>query len=119
MKCLYMPSYKTTGFLLCVMIGCAGATQSFGMDGQPPTRQPETQQDLHTTSPTPTSQYMNVEGKLKEIQGDLYILEGTSDDQSIRVQVGKDTAFPNGPKELGESVQALVSAKNGHALIIR
>jgi hypothetical protein len=118
MKPLFMSHYKTTGILLCV-IGCAGATQSFGMDGQPPAPQSEIQRDLQTTSPSQTLRYMNVEGKLKEIQGDLYILEGTSEDQSIRVQVGKDTAFPNGPKVLGQSVQALVSAQNGHALIIR
>jgi hypothetical protein len=62
---------------------------------------------------------MNVEGNLKEIQGDLYILEVVSADQPIQVQVGKDTAFPNGQKEPGQSVQALVSAQDGHALIIR
>jgi hypothetical protein len=56
---------------------------------------------------------------LKAIQGDLYILEVSSSDQPIQVKVGKDTAFPNGHKEPGQSIQALVSAQDGHALIIR
>ena len=65
------------------------------------------------------SQYLNIEGTLKEIQGDMYVLEGTSSDKPVLVHVGGDTAFPNGQKEPGQAVQALVVAGTGHALIIR
>ncbi len=82
--------------------------------------QPESRKDIHASSSSASSSiYKNVEGKLKEIQGDVYILEGSKADELIRVQVGKDTAFPNGNKEPGQSVHALVSAQDGHALIIR
>ena len=109
---------KPIGVLILV-VGCQGVATGFAMEGKPPAQQPEVRKELHTASPTSTSQFMNVEGKLKEIQGDMYILEGSSADQPILVHVGKDTAFPNGQKEPGQSVQALVSAQDGHALIIR
>jgi hypothetical protein len=114
-----MEPFRSIG-LLILLVGSQGVTPGFAMEGEPPVQQPaEVRKELHTTSPTPTSRYMNVEGRLKEIQGDTYILEGSSADQPIRVQVGKDTAFPNGQKEPGQPVQALVSAQDGHALIIR
>ena len=114
-----MEPYKLIGFLI-VVLGGQGATPGFAMEGDTSSAQTKVSKELHTTSPTtPTSRYMNVEGNLKEIQGDLYILEVVSADQPIQVQVGKDTAFPNGQKEPGQSVQALVSAQDGHALIIR
>jgi hypothetical protein len=92
----------------------------FALEGETSPGQPQIQNEIHTTSPSsPSSIYMNVEGKLKEIQGDMYILEGNKTDTPIRVQVKKDTAFPNGHKEPGQSVEALVSAQDGHALIIR
>ena len=113
-----METFKSIGVLV-LAVGCQGVAPGFAMEGEPPAQQPEVRKEFHTASPTPTSRYMNVEGRLKEIQGDTYILEGSSADQPIRVQVGKDTAFPNGQKEPGQPVQALVSAQDGHALIIR
>jgi len=65
------------------------------------------------------SKFKNVEGTLKEIQGNIYVVEGETTQQPIRVEVGQDTAFPNGQKEPGQLLQALIYANNGHALIIR
>jgi len=114
-----MEPFKSIGVLILV-VGCQGVMPGFALEGGLPAQQPEVRNELHATSPTtPTSQYMNVEGHLKEIQGDMYIIEGASAAQPVRVQVGKDTAFPNGQKEPGQQVQALVSAQDGHALIIR
>ena len=67
----------------------------------------------------PASRFRNVEGILKEIQGNVYVLEENSEGESVRVEVGQDTAFPNGQKEPGELIQALVTSVNQHALIIR
>jgi hypothetical protein len=105
--------------VLIFMLCCVGVTPGFAMKGVPSPQQSEVQKELHATSPTPATLYMNVEGKLKEIQGDLFILEVSQKDQPIQVRVGKDTAFPNGQKVLGQPVQALVSTQDGHALIIR
>ena len=74
---------------------------------------------MKSQSATPTSRFLNIEGTLKEIQGNIYVLEGASANQLTRVEIGKDTAFPNGQKEPGQMVQALVSSNDGHALIIR
>lgn len=68
---------------------------------------------------TSAGQYLNVEGTLKEIQGDMYVLESSSGEKPVLIHVGGDTAFPNGQKEPGQAVQALVVARTGHALIIR
>ena len=65
------------------------------------------------------AKFQNVEGTLKEIQGNVYVVEGEKAQQSIRVEVGRDTAFPNGKKEPGQLLQALISTSDGHALIIR
>ena len=65
------------------------------------------------------TKFQNVEGTLKEIQGNVYVVEGDETHQSIRVEVGRDTAFPNGKKEPGQLLQALISTSDGHALIIR
>lgn len=111
-------SLRPIGLMILVM-GCQGVTAGFAMDGERSPQQPEVRKELYTTSPSSSSRYMNVEGMLKEIQGNMYIIEGTSTDQPIQVQVGKDTAFPNGQKEPGQPVQALVSAQDGRALIIR
>jgi len=113
-----MEPFKSIGAVILV-VGCQGMTTGFALEKELPAQQPEVRRELHAASPTPTSRYKNVEGNLKEIQGDLYIIEGVSAAQSVRIHVGKDTAFPNGQKEPGQSVQALVSAQDGHALIIR
>lgn len=105
--------------VLILVVGCQGVTPCFALEGGPPAQQPKVRKEFHATSPTPTSGYRNVEGNLKEIQGDLYIIEGASAAQPMQIHVGKDTAFPNGQKEPGQSVQALVTAQDGHALIIR
>lgn len=110
--------YRSAVFIL--MLGLANGFPAFALEGETPPGQQGMPNDVHATSPSTTSSiYMNVEGKLKEIQGDTYILESPKADQPVRVQVGKDTAFPNGQKKPGESIQALVSAQDGHALIIR
>lgn len=114
-----MNLFQQVGLIIFIM-GLSGVTPGLALEGEAPSGKPEVGKELHTTSPSsPSSMYMNVEGKLKEIQGDIYILEGSQADEPIRVQVGKDTAFPNGHKEPGQSVHALVSAQDGHALIIR
>ena len=65
------------------------------------------------------TKFQNVEGTLKEIQGNVYVVEGDAAQESIRVEIGRDTAFPNGQKEPGQMLQALISTSDGHALIIR
>lgn len=66
-----------------------------------------------------STQFQNVEGTLKEIQGNIYVVEGGAAQEPIRVEIGRDTAFPNGEKKPGQLLQALISTSDGHALIIR
>ena len=68
---------------------------------------------------TAASRFKNIEGTLKEIQGNVYVLEENAEGESIRVEVGKDTAFPNGQKKPGQLIQVLITSVNQHALIIR
>ncbi len=49
----------------------------------------------------------------------MYVVEVESTQQSIRVKIGRDTAFPNGQKKIGQVIHALVFSSNGHALIVR
>ena len=106
--------------ILMLVMGCfQGVLPGLAMEGEQMAQAPEARQELHTNSPTATSRYVNVEGTLQAIQGDMFIIEGASAEQQIKIQVGKDTAFPNGQKEPGQPVQALVSGQDGHALIIR
>ena len=112
-----MKAINWAGMMVCMM-GClgvafvgaeevtSGQTQAGGQGAQK-------QEKVHR------AQYLNIEGTLKAIQGDMYVLEGASTDKPVRVHVGGDTAFPNGYKEPGQLVQALVIASTGHALIIR
>ncbi|MDT3778346.1 hypothetical protein PJI16_12330 [Nitrospira sp. MA-1] len=113
-----MKSLTKFSVLLFVM-GCQGVVPVFAMEGEPMAQTPEVRQELQTNSPTTTARYRNVEGKLQAIQGDMFIIEGASAEQQVKIQVGKDTAFPNGQKEVGQAVNALVSAQDGHALIIQ
>lgn len=105
--------------LILVMGGFQGVLSGLAMDGGQMPQAPEVRQEIQANSPSSTSRYVNVEGTLQAIQGDLFIIEGASAEQPIKIQVGKDTAFPNGQKQLGQPVNALVSAQDGHALIIR
>jgi hypothetical protein len=106
--------------ILMLVMGCfQGVLPGLAMEGEQMSQTPQVRQELRTNSPTSTARYVNVEGTLQAIQGDLFIIEGASAEQQIKIQVGKDTAFPNGQKELGQPVNALVSAPDGHALIIR
>lgn len=105
--------------VLIFVMGCQGGVPGFAMEGEPLAQAPEVQQELQTNSPTTTTRYMNIEGKLQAIQGDMFIIEGASAEQQVKIQVGKDTAFPNGQKEIGQPINALVSAQDGHALIIQ
>jgi hypothetical protein len=65
-----------------------------------------------------STRFQNIEGTLKEIQGDVYVVVGEATQEPMRVEIGRDTAFPNGQKEPGQMLQALISS-DGHALIIR
>ena len=107
-----------------VRIGMIGLIMGFpGMSsvvaGESTIGQPQAESTVQRQDKVQRSQYLNIEGTLKEIQGDMYVLEGTSSDKPVLVHVGGDTAFPNGHKEPGQAVQALVVAGTGHALIIR
>ena len=92
------------------------APMSAAMDREKGVTQPQSERNL---TKAPISRFKNVEGTLKEIQGNVYVLEENADGQSVRVEISQDTAFPNGQKEPGQDVQALVSSVNQHALIIR
>ena len=105
-----------------LILGCQGVAPSFAGDSQADSALLLSQksiQTLSTQSGEATTKFQNVEGTLKEIQGNVYVVEGEAFDQPIRVEVGRDTAFPNGQKEPGQMLQALISTSDGHALIIR
>jgi hypothetical protein len=105
-----------------LILGCQGITPSFAGDseiGSAPLQSKNSVQSQSTEAVRSTTQYQNVEGKLKEIQGNVYVVEGAATQEPIRVEIGRDTAFPNGQKEPGQMLHALISTSDGHALIIR
>ena len=105
-----------------LILGCQGVTPSFAGDSEVGSALLQNNKSVETQSaesePSST-QFQNVEGTLKEIQGNVYVVEGKATQQPIRVEIGRDTAFPNGQKEPGQMLQALISTSDGHALIIR
>lgn len=113
-----MKKFKRLGIMVLIM-GCQGITLALSGAGETTGELQRGNQAIQAQPETLKSQYLNIEGRLKEIHGDMYVLEGTGSDQTVRVHVGGDTAFPNGQKEPGQDVQALVVSKTGHALIIR
>ena len=110
---------------ICVLVwfmGFLGMTPGFALESEVPESVSKISQGNTAQSPisaTPTAQFKNVEGTLKEIQGNVYVVEGESTQQQIRVEIGRDTAFPNGQKKLGQVIHALVFSSNDHALIVR
>ena len=106
------------GFMVLI-IGCQGVAPVLAGTGELAMGQSQGGQAVQGKETVQKSQYLNIEGTLKEIQGEMYVLENTSMDKTVQVHVGGDTAFPNGQKEPGQPVQALVVASTGHALIIR
>lgn len=108
--------------VLVWVIGFQGVTPGFAMEEEASGAVSQIKQDIKTqssTSVTPAAHFKNVEGTLKEIQGNVYVIEGDSTQQPIRVEIGRDTAFPNGQKKPGQVIHALVFSSNGHALIVR
>jgi len=106
-----------------LILGCQGVTPSIAGEPHSGSTLLLSQKGIQAQSPQsegvgPT-RFRNVEGTLKEIQGNVYIIEGGTSQQPIRVEVGRDTAFPNGEKEPGQLLHALISTSDGHALIIR
>ncbi len=115
---------KQFGYLCAwvLILGCQGVTPSLAGDSQLGGALLLSQKGIQaqgTDHGQSTTKFQNVEGTLKEIQGNVYVVEKESTDQRIRVEVGRDTAFPNGEKEPGQLLQALISTSDGHALIIR
>ena len=110
---------------LCVwalILSCQGVTPSFAGNSEMLSTVPQQTQEVQAQSAASegiSTKFQNVEGTLKEIQGNVYVVEGETTHQSIRVEIGRDTAFPNGQKEPGQLLQALISTSDGHALIIR
>ena len=105
-----------------LILGCQGGTPSLAAGADMNSALLLSQKGVQAESAksaAPTTKFQNVEGTLKEIQGDIYVVEGEDSQQTIKVQVGRDTAFPNGHKEPGQSLHALISTIDGHALIIR
>jgi len=105
--------------IVVLALGCQGVAPAVSGTGESLNTQQPGGQSVQRPETVQRSQYLNIEGTLKEINGDMYILEATSLDKTVQVHVGGDTAFPNGQKEPGQSVQALVVASTRHALIIR
>ncbi|MDH5427672.1 MAG: hypothetical protein OEZ57_08325 [Nitrospirota bacterium] len=105
-----------------LVLGCQGVTPSLAGESEGSGALLLSQKGIQASSATngiaPT-QFQNVEGTLKEIQGNVYVVEGAAAQEPIRVEIGRDTAFPNGEKEPGQMLQALISTSDGHALIIR
>ncbi len=102
-----------------VILGCQGVAPSFAGESNLGGALIQSNKGIQAQSGQSTKQFQNVEGTLKEIQGNVYVVEGEATKEPIRVEVGKDTAFPNGQKEPGQMLQALISTNDGHALIIR
>ncbi len=105
-----------------LILGCQGVIPSLAANAETNSALVLSKKGVQAQSAKPTgtmAKFQNVEGTLKEIQGDVYIVEGADSQQMIRVQVGRDTAFPNGHKEPGQTLHALISTTDGHALIIR
>ncbi len=102
-----------------VILGCQGVAPSLAGESNLGDALLQSNKGIQAQSGQPTTQFQNVEGTLKEIQGNVYVVEGERTKDQIRVEIGKDTAFPNGQKEPGQMLQALISTSDGHALIIR
>ncbi len=102
-----------------VILGCQGVVPSFAGEANLGGALVQSNKGIQAQSGQSSTQFQNVEGTLKEIQGNVYVVEGEATKEPIRVEVGKDTAFPNGQKEPGQMLQALISTSDRHALIIR
>jgi hypothetical protein len=105
-----------------LILGCQGVSPTFAGDSEIGSALLQGRNGVQVQSVEsvrPSTQFQNVEGTLKEIQGNVYVVEGKATKQPIRVEIGRDTAFPNGKKEPGQMLQALISTSDGHALIIR
>ncbi len=105
-----------------IILGCFGVMPSFAGDTDLNSALLLSKKGMQTQSAVSEevpSKFQNVQGTLKEIQGNVYVVEGDSSQESIRVEIGRDTAFPNGHKEPGQMLQALISTSDGHALIVR
>jgi len=105
-----------------VILGCQGVTLGFAEDSKIGSALTQSHKGVETQSAgsgRSSTQFQNVEGTLKEIQGNVYVVEGKASQQPIRVEIGRDTAFPNGQKEPGQMLHALISTSDGHALIVR
>ena len=105
-----------------LILGCQGVTPGFAGDSEIGSAPLQTQKGVQAQSAKSirsSTQFQNVEGTLKEIQGNVYVVEGKASQQPIRVEIGRDTAFPNGQKEPGQMLHALISTSDGHALIVR
>jgi hypothetical protein len=105
-----------------LVLGCQGIVPSFAGEGEGGNALLLSQKGIQASSTTKgegATQFQNVEGTLKEIQGNVYVVEGAAAQGPIRVEIARDTAFPNGEKEPGQLLQALISTSDGHALIIR
>ncbi len=113
-----MKTFSRMGIMVVIM-GCQGVTTALSGAGENGGEHLRGSQAIQAQPEAFKSQYLNIEGRLKEINGDMYVLEGAGSNETVRVHVGGDTAFPNGQKEPGQDVQALVVSKTGHALIIR
>ena len=67
---------------------------------------------------TPSSTGINIlEGKLLEIEGEVWVVEDLSGNQH-QIHIGAKTKLPQSPKETGDSIQAVVR-KDGHATFIQ
>ena len=105
-----------------LILGCQGVAPGFAGDSNVNGALHLSNKGIHAQSAAPggaTTKFQNVEGTLKEIQGNIYVIEGGANQESIRLEIGRDTAFPNGQKEPGQMLQALISTSDRHALIIR
>jgi len=85
-----------------VILGCLGVSPSVAGASDIGSALLQSRKGIQTESAGSegsSTQFQNVEGRLKEIQGNVYVVEGKTTHQSIRVEIGRDTAFPNGQKE--------------------
>lgn len=105
-----------------LIFGCQGMTLTFAGNSDLSSALLQSSKGVQAqsgSSADASTQFQNVQGTLKEIQGNIYVVEGGEAQKPIRVEIGRDTAFPNGQKEPGQMLQALISTSDGHALIIR
>jgi hypothetical protein len=75
-----------------LILGCQGVTAGFAGDSEIGSALLENNKSVESPSSQSvrsSTQFQNVEGTLKEIQGNVYVVNGKATQQPIRVEIGR------------------------------